>query len=151
MKSSIYLLLLLLFSCQTEEKKTESTQKENEEVVSTSKVQRSETEGKDDQNINQPMDGEYTFDIAYAEWQGKTMGDKVQVVVEGDKVKVIYLEGNLKDLKKGQVMEEGLLIKHKSGVWIIGSDASDAEKDEVGGCSGGPTIIDFEEMTYWMC
>ena len=42
-------------------------------------------------------------------------------------------------------------MKHKSGQWIIGIMDEDAELDHVGGCTGGPAVIDFENRKYWMC
>ncbi|MCB0381679.1 MAG: hypothetical protein KDD24_10510, partial [Flavobacteriales bacterium] len=37
-----------------------------------------------------PPDGTYRYDIAFAEWGGKTMNEKVTVEIKGDSVKVIY-------------------------------------------------------------
>jgi hypothetical protein len=99
-----------------------------------------------------PPDGTYRFDVAFAEWEGKSMGEKVTVVIKGDSIKVVYEgDGNLTNAKKGDVFSKGILLKHKKGVWIIGKSKSDAQVDEIGGCSGGPTVIDFKGRKYWMC
>jgi hypothetical protein len=99
-----------------------------------------------------PPDGTYRFDVAFAEWEGKSMGEKVTVVIKGDSIKVVYEgDGNLTNAKKGDVFSKGILLKHKTGVWIIGKSKSDAQVDEIGGCSGGPTTIDFKSRKYWMC
>lgn len=99
-----------------------------------------------------PSDGTYRFDVAFAEWEGKSMGEKVTVVIKGDSIKVVYEgDGNLTNAKKGDVFSKGILVKHKTGVWIIGKSKSDAQVDEIGGCSGGPTIVDFKGRMYWMC
>jgi hypothetical protein len=42
----------------------------------------------------------------------------------------------------GDVIEEGTLRKHQSGVWIISNDEKDVSLEEIGGCTGGPTVID---------
>jgi hypothetical protein len=99
-----------------------------------------------------PLDGTYRFDVAFAEWEGKSMGEKVTVVIKGDSIKVVY-EGdrNLTNAKRGDVFSKGILVKHKTGVWIIGKSKFDAQVDEIGGCSGGPTIVDFKSRKYWMC
>jgi hypothetical protein len=99
-----------------------------------------------------PPDGAYRFDVAFAEWEGKSMGEKVTVIIKGDSIKVVYEgDGNLTNAKKGDVFSKGILVKHKTGVWIIGKSKSDAQLDEIGGCSGGPTIVDFKTRKYWMC
>jgi hypothetical protein len=99
-----------------------------------------------------PPNGKYRFDMAFAEWQGQSMGEKVTVLINDLSIKVIYEgDGQLTQSKKGEVFEEGKIMKHKSGVWIIGKQPSDAQLDEIGGCTGGPTIIDFENKKYWTC
>jgi hypothetical protein len=99
-----------------------------------------------------PPNGTYRFDVAFAEWEGKSMGEKVTVVINGDSIKIIYEgDGSLTNAKKGDVFDQGKIIKHKTGVWIIGKSKTDAQMDEIGGCSGGPAVIDFKGRKYWMC
>ena len=99
-----------------------------------------------------PPDGTYRFDIAFAEWEGKSMGEKVTVVINSDSIRIIYEgDGNLTNAKKGDVFDQGKIMKHKTGVWVIGKSKSDAQADEIGGCSGGPAVIDFKGRKYWMC
>lgn len=99
-----------------------------------------------------PPNGKYRFDMAFAEWQGQSMGEKVTVIINDENITVIYEgDGQLTQSKKSDVFEEGIIMKHKSGVWIIGKQPSDAQLDEIGGCTGGPTIIDFENKKYWTC
>ncbi|NLR95177.1 hypothetical protein HGP29_28545 [Flammeovirga sp. SR4] len=99
-----------------------------------------------------PPNGNYLFDVAFSEWNGKSLGEKVTVIIKNGSVKVIYTvgEGNL-TAKIGEVLDQGIIFKHKSGVWIIGKDESDKSIEEIGGCTGGPTIIDFKNKKYWMC
>jgi hypothetical protein len=99
-----------------------------------------------------PADGSYRFDIAFAEWNGKSMGEKVTIVIKADSVKVIYEgDGKLTLTKAGEVLTQGILRKHKSGKWIITESEADCQIEEIGGCSGGPSVIDFEKMKFWMC
>ncbi|MFA7379966.1 MAG: hypothetical protein WC150_05855 [Bacteroidia bacterium] len=98
------------------------------------------------------QNGKYRFDIAFAEWDGKSMCEKVTVLINGSSIQVIYEgDGKLSQTKKGEVLDQGKIMKHKSGVWIIGNSLSDTQLDEIGGCTGGPTIIDFKNKKYWMC
>ncbi|MDX1906585.1 MAG: hypothetical protein SF053_06075 [Bacteroidia bacterium] len=99
-----------------------------------------------------PPDGKYRFDIAFAEWGGKSMGEKVTVIIHGNSIQVVYEgDGNLSLTTKGEILDEGTIMRHKTGSWIIGHHPSDAQLDEVGGCTGGPAIINFKTKQYWMC
>lgn len=93
----------------------------------------------------------YEFDISFAEWGGKSLGNKVKVSIKGERIQITFLQGNISGLKKGDVIDEGLLLKHKSGEWIISTDRSAVTLDEIGGCTGGPAVIDFENKKYIVC
>lgn len=99
-----------------------------------------------------PPDGKYRYDIAFAEWEGKSRGEKVTVVIKGASVKVLYEgDGQLTMTEPGEILDEGILRKHKSGQWIITKSKDDIKIDEVGGCTGGPSVIDFENKKFWIC
>ena len=104
-----------------------------------------------DDTVTPPVDGEYVYEVAFAEWDGKSLGDKVQLVIKDGKAKVIFMEGSISGLKEGDIIDEGYLLRHKSGEWIIAPDRSSIDDDEVGGCTGGPAIVDFVKKQYEMC
>lgn len=153
--------ILLLNSClnkkTTSEKEPHQVEKvqaidSDEESVATLKDTLTEYSDYKSTDNEIPPSGTYRFDIAFAEWQGKSMGEKVTVKIDGDSIRVIYEGvGNLSLTEKGEAIDEGKIMKHKSGKWIIGTKESDRNLDEVGGCSGGPAIIDFQDKKYWMC
>ena len=89
------------------------------------------------------------YDVAFAEWQGKSMGAKVEVLIRGDSIFVRSYHGL--SLEKGELIDSGILIKHKSGKWIIAQSVNDKYADEIGGCSDGPSVIDLENKKYWLC
>jgi len=99
-----------------------------------------------------PQSGTYTYEIAFDEWAGKSLGERCIVVITGDSIKVFYDgKGNL-TAAKGHILAEGIIMKHtKSGQWIIGHEKKDKEAVEIGGCSDGPTIIDFKRKRFWYC
>ena len=145
------LILTLTTSCSTS---TDSNDESKTEVLKTTKIQATSSDrlrtSTDSSEI--PPDGKYRYDIAFAEWNGKSMGEKVTVVIKGDSVKVIYEgDGQLTLTEPGEILDEGILRKHKSGQWIITKSKNDTEIDEIGGCTGGPSIIDFENKKFWMC
>ena len=99
-----------------------------------------------------PDDGKYRYDIAFAEWNGISMGEKVTVIIKGDTIQIVYDgDGHLTNAKKGDILNSGIIRKHKSGVWIIAQSEEDIYLDEIGGCTDGPSVIDFEQMKYWLC
>lgn len=99
-----------------------------------------------------PPDGTYCIDMAFEEYNGRSMGVKLKVFVKGYTAQVIYLGGGkLTHTKPGDVLEEGELIQHKSGVWLFNAKESDKALNEVGGCVEGPTVIDFLAKKFWWC
>jgi hypothetical protein len=98
-----------------------------------------------------PGDGKYRYDMAFAEYQGKTMGEKVTVIIKGDSIKIVYEGDGKLTATKGTILDQGIIVKHKSGVWIIAKSKKDAELDVFGGCSGGPAVIDFIHKKYITC
>lgn len=99
-----------------------------------------------------PADGKYRYEIAFAEWNGNSMGEKVTVMIKGDSIQIIYEgDGQLSLVKKGDVLDSGIIRKHKSGKWIITQSEDDVYLEEIGGCTGGPSEIDFKNKKFWMC
>jgi len=99
-----------------------------------------------------PKDGSYTYSIAFTEWDGRSLGATCTVLIKGDSIKVIHNgKGNLTG-KKGDIFDEGILMRHKkTGKWIIGHNANDVNAKEIGGCSDGPSVIDFKNKKWWSC
>ncbi|HXB45107.1 MAG TPA: hypothetical protein VNV85_13660 [Puia sp.] len=99
-----------------------------------------------------PKDGTYTYKIAFTEWQGKSLGATCTVIIKGDSIKIIHNgKGNLTG-NRGDIIDQGMIMKHtKSGKWIIGHNARDKEAKQIGGCSGGPSVIDFKRKIFWSC
>lgn len=99
-----------------------------------------------------PKDGTYTYSIAFAEWQGKSLGATCTIIIKGDSIKVVHNgKGNLTG-KKGDILDQGIIMRHtKTGKWIIGHNNKDKDAKEIGGCSDGPSIIDFKRKTFWSC
>ena len=145
------LLLGLIISCSFSTKKNNAVEKETSSYPSTDKPVRKQSQTSN-KSAEIPADGEYRFDIAFAEWEGKSMGEEVSIVIKGDSVKVIYLgDGRLTLTEAGEVLTRGTLRRHKSGKWIITKSEADCEIEEIGSCTGGPSVIDFKEMKFWMC
>ena len=101
-----------------------------------------------------PKSGTYVYKVEFAESSYSYLSEaECKVIIDGDKIKVIFVGrgGAHSGLKNGDVIDEGIIMKHKSGSWIIGHKESDKELDEIGGCTDGPREIDFEKGVFWTC
>ncbi len=99
-----------------------------------------------------PPDGTYIYGIAYAEWQGRSLGEKVKVVIKGNAIKIIAIGRSSVGVNDGEIIDEGTLIKHNvTGDWLITGNPSDADLEVYGGCVGAPMVIDFVNKKYWTC
>ncbi len=101
-----------------------------------------------------PENGTYIYEVAFAEWDGKTMGDEIIVVLKDGHITLKVSENSnavWMGSNPGDIIEDGTLRKHQSGQWIISNDEKDVYLDEIGGCTGGPTIISFENRTVELC
>lgn len=101
-----------------------------------------------------PENGTYIYEVAFAEWDVKTMGDEIMVVLKDGHI-TLKVSENSNSLWMGAIpgdlIEEGTLGKHHSGQWIISNDEKNIYLEEIGGCTGGPTIINFENKTIELC
>lgn len=99
-----------------------------------------------------PKDGTYNHTIAWAEWEGKSLGATSTVIVKGESIKVVHNGEQGVTGRKGDIFAEGIIMKHrKTGKWIIGRKASDKDATDVGGCTDGPSVIDFRNRIFWSC
>ena len=99
-----------------------------------------------------PADGIYMYKIAFAEWGGKSLGSTCTVIIKGNHIKVLHNGKPGLMGKKGEIIDQGIIMKHsRTGHWIIGHHAKDKNAKEVGGCSEGPSVIDFKHKQFWLC
>ena len=67
-----------------------------------------------------PKNGIYFYSLRFAESPSfKSPKPDCKIIINGKKIKVIYIGESLGKTKIGDILDEGILIKHKSGKWII--------------------------------
>ena len=98
-----------------------------------------------------PRNGVYTYTIRWDEFDGKDLGNTCTVVVYGDSIKVVHNGKPNLTGKKGDVLVQGVILRHKSGKWIIAQSRKDINATEIGACGGGPIVIDFKRKVVWLC
>ncbi|NCT19104.1 MAG: hypothetical protein GW771_12825 [Flavobacteriia bacterium] len=103
------------------------------------------SQNKEFDNIPQ---GAFHYEIYFAEF-GVRMDNRTCVVkITGNRIKVYQDES--KNLAGGNVLFDGFVIKHKSGVWILADNENNKNTYEVGGCTEFP-VIDFENKLIELC
>jgi hypothetical protein len=93
--------------------------------------------------------GVYTFQHRDAEFPSSP-GFPVQVSIQGNKVTIINPKpyGSI----PSGVIEDATLMWHaQSAQWILAHADTDRHLPEVGGCTGGPSVIDFKARIVWTC
>ena len=93
--------------------------------------------------------GKFLYELYFAEWNGRMENLPIEILITGNKITVYNNEK--KPLTGGKIIIEGILLKHKSGKWIIGEIESDQNAEEIGGCSVGPVPIDFKTKIIEWC
>lgn len=103
---------------------------------------------KDKEKQEQAIEDDEIWTLSFAEFQDRSLDKTCRVKIKGQKVIVLT---NDEDLDEQNVITSGILVEHKSGRTIIANDESDANLDEVGGCTDGPLVIDLENRVVWTC
>lgn len=98
-----------------------------------------------------PPDGVYTYTVAFAEWSGKSLSTTCTVKIKGDSIWVLHNGNSNLSGMKGEIIDQGIIMRHKSGKWIISHTAQDKNAKEIGGCNEGPRVIDFKQKKFWLC
>jgi hypothetical protein len=95
-----------------------------------------------------PKSGIYTFRYCDLEYN-KCLGS-CKVVIKGNHI-VLYATKELAEnrtfTKEGDIVDQGIILKHKSGKWIIGKTRKDVNAKQIG--VDGPPILDFKKKQYW--
>lgn len=108
-----------------------------------------ETKNLTDLKFDSIPQGKMTYELYFAEFDGRLENLTVEILISGNKITVYNNVQN--PLTGGKIIIEGVLLKHKSGKWIIGEAKTDQNAEEIGGCSGGPTPIDFKTKIIEWC
>lgn len=92
--------------------------------------------------------GTYTFD--YCDLEYPLCLGPCKVVIKEDSISIYAtkeLAQRITFTKEGDLINRGIILKHKTGKWIVGKSVKDANTNEIG--YDGPAIIDFKKKQYW--
>ena len=92
--------------------------------------------------------GTYTFN--YCDLEYNMCLGTCKVVIKGDSITIYAtkeLAQKVTHTKEGDIIDRGIILKHRTGKWIVGKSLKDAKTNEIG--YDGPAIIDFTKRQYW--
>ena len=92
--------------------------------------------------------GTFIYELYFAEFGGRMPNSECKVIIKGNKIIVEQTEKT--NLTGGKEIFHGLILKHKSGKWILADDENDVNADEIGGCTEIP-IIEFDKKLIEWC
>jgi hypothetical protein len=101
-------------------------------------------------NVEPPLaSGDYTFAHRFAE-HPNIPSIELAAQIRGRHIVLINNDGT--DVFPRGIIAKGTLTWHAaSSQWIISREPTDADAAEVGGCSGGPEVVDLQHRVYWTC
>jgi hypothetical protein len=95
-----------------------------------------------------PTSGTYIF--KYCDFEYNNCYATCKAVIKGDRI-IVYATKELARrrsyTKEGDIIDQGIILKHKSGKWIIGKAQKDKNAKRIG--VEGPAILDFKKKQYW--
>ena len=151
MKKWIFVVAVLLigvivfsfFQNKTSNSSENSVQLENEIELANPTA---ELQSKESNEIPQ---GTFVYGLYFSEFSGRMEDAPCNVTIKGNHIIVEKTADS--ELSGPKIIIEGELRKHKSGRWIISQNPEDVNSDEIGGCSDGPTPIDFDTKIIEWC
>lgn len=92
--------------------------------------------------------GNFIYELYFAEFGGRMKNAECKVEINGNKITVEQTENT--NLTGENKIFSGLILKHKSGKWILAEDENAMNADEIGGCTEIP-IIEFDNKLIEWC
>ena len=91
-----------------------------------------------------------TYIFKYCDFEYNNCYSTCKVVIKGDNI-AVYATKKLAQIrtftKEGDIIARGIILKHKSGQWIIGRTRKDINAKQIG--IEGPPVIDFKKRQFW--
>ena len=93
--------------------------------------------------------GRYVFQHRFAEQPNMV---SVALIAKVTGHHIVLINKSKSDVFPKGVIVDGEIMWHaKSRQWIIIENKSDRYAKDVGGCSGGPDVVDLLHKIYWTC
>lgn len=92
--------------------------------------------------------GNFIYELYFLEFGGRIKNAECKVVIQGNKITIEQTEKT--NSTGGNEIFSGLILKHKSGKWILAESEEDVNADKIGDCTEIP-IIEFETMIIEWC
>lgn len=130
----LLLLLIPILSCK------------NDKTVSVN-IEKEILKEKNHQKFEQIPQGKFKYEIYFAEFGGRMPNRTCNVEIKGNNITVTQDETT--NLTGGEVIFKGMVLKHKSGKWILADKKEDIKADEIGRCTEIPIIYFDKKLIEW--
>ncbi len=91
-----------------------------------------------------------TYIFSYCDLEYSACPGTCKVVIKKDSI-TIYATRELSQritlTKEGDIIDQGFILKHVSGKWIVGKSRKDINAKRIG--AEGPAILNFKKKQYW--
>lgn len=101
-----------------------------------------------EKSVQKIPQGTFIYELYFAEFNGRMANSKCKVIIDENKITVEQTENT--NLTGGKEIFKGMILRHKSGKWILADDENDVDADEIGGCTDIP-IIEFDKKLIEWC
>jgi len=91
-----------------------------------------------------------TYIFKYCDLEYHSCISTCKVIIKGDSITIYAtkeLAKNRTFTKEGDIVDQGIILKHNSGKWIVGKSRKDINAKDIG--VEGPSILDFKKKQYW--
>ncbi len=92
--------------------------------------------------------GKFKYEIYFAEFNGRMPNRTCDIEIKGNEITVSQDETT--NLTGEKIIFKGIILKHKTGKWILANKKDFINSDEIGGCTEIP-IIDFDKKLIEWC
>lgn len=90
-----------------------------------------------------------TYVFSYCDFEYNRCLGSCKVVIKEDSITIFAtkeLAERITLTRVGDTIDQGIILKHKSGKWIVGKTKKDKEAEDIG--IEGPAILDFINKQY---
>jgi len=91
--------------------------------------------------------GTFIYELYFAEFGGRMANSECKVTIKGNEIMVEQTANT--NLTGGKEVFIGLILKHKSGKWILTDNEDDVNVNEIGGCTEIPIIAFDKKIIEW--
>jgi len=99
------------------------------------------------ENQKEIPQGKFKYEIYFAEFGGRMKNGTCNVEINQNHI--VVTQDETTGLTGGKVIFDGMILKHKSGKWILAEKKENVNAVEIGGCTEIPIIYFDKKLIEW--